>query len=338
MSSGATGTEDGATTRPKAHSTPTVTGAEEMRGLRGAPITGALLAANAGVFAAQVSLAGQMRFALGGGDPRDHALWNAILRWLGGNDSTFTIADTRLETLVTSCFLHGSILHLGFNMLVLWQVGPFLERAVGRARFLPLYLGAGIMGSAFSAIAGRLWGASLSIGASGAICGLIGAMLVLGARTQGWRGPLARQMAGWLGFLFVLGLAKNLQGGMVQVDNAAHIGGALGGVMIAAAWRRGVTYTMRAQKIIVAICIGIVAVCGLTVYVRNRTDPYLFMNVDERMHSAWIAARSGHCDEADRAMKRARSLDPQNAQLRTRAQEIDRVCLVAPTRQPVQRE
>ena len=98
-----------------------------MRGLRGAPITGALLAANAGVFAAQVSLAGQMRFALGGGDPRDHALWNAILRWLGGNDSTFTIADTRLETLVTSCFLHGSILHLGFNMLVLWQVGPFLE-------------------------------------------------------------------------------------------------------------------------------------------------------------------------------------------------------------------
>ena len=48
------------------------------------------------------------------------------------------------ETLVTSCFLHGSILHLGFNLLVLWQVGPFLERAVGRARFLPLYLGAGI--------------------------------------------------------------------------------------------------------------------------------------------------------------------------------------------------
>ncbi len=165
---------------------------EETRGLRGAPITSALLAANAGVFAAQVSLAGNLRFALGGADQHDHTLWNAILRWLGGNDSTFTIADTRLETLVTSCFLHGSILHLGFNLLVLWQVGPFLERAIGRARFLPLYLGAGIMGSAFSAIAGRLFGASLSIGASGAICGLIGAMLVLGARTQGWRGPLAR--------------------------------------------------------------------------------------------------------------------------------------------------
>ena len=300
---------------------------EETRGLRGAPITGALLAANAGVFAAQVSLAGNLRFALGGADQRDHTLWNAILRWLGGNDSTFTIADTRLETLVTSCFLHGSILHLGFNLLVLWQVGPFLERAIGRARFLPLYLGAGIMGSAFSAIAGRLFGASLSIGASGAICGLIGAMLVLGARTQGWRGPLARQMAGWLAFLFVLGLAKNLQGGMVQVDNAAHIGGAIGGVIIAATWRRGVTYSTQAQQIIVGACVAIVVVSGLTVYVRNRTDPYLFMSVDERLNAASRAARAGRCDEADRAKKRAELLDPGNERLHDRAQEINRECL-----------
>lgn len=307
---------------------------EEARGVRGAPITSALLAANAGVFAAQVSLAGHIRFALGGADLRDHALWNAILRWLGGNDSTFTIADTRLETLVTSCFLHGSILHLGFNLLVLWQVGPFLERAVGRARFLPLYLGAGIMGSAFSAITGRLLGGSLSIGASGAICGLIGAMLVLGARTQGWRGPLARQMAGWLAFLFVLGLAKNLQGGMVQVDNAAHVGGALGGVIIAATWGRGVKYTFRAQRLIVGACVGLVIISGLVVYVRDRTDPYLFMSVDERVHAGIRAAHSGRCDEADRAMKRAQKLDPGNSSLRERMQEIDRECLTPQPRSP----
>ena len=300
---------------------------EETRGLRGAPVTSALLAANAGVFAAQVSLAGHLRFALGGADQHDHTVWNAILRWLGGNDSTFTIADARLETLVTSCILHGSILHLGFNLLVLWQVGPFLERAIGRARYLPLYLGAGIMGSAFSAIAGRLFGASLSIGASGAICGLIGAMLVLGARTQGWRGPLARQMAGWLAFLFVLGLAKNLQGGVVQVDNAAHIGGALGGVIIAATWRRGVTYSVQAQQIIVGVCVAIVVLSGLTVYVRNRTDPYLFMSVDERLSAASRAARNGRCDEADRALKRAQQLDPGNERIHDRAQEINRECL-----------
>ncbi len=304
---------------------------EEMRGLKGAPVTGALLAANAGVFAAQVSLAGHLRFALGGADAQEHTLWNAILRWLGGNDSTFTIADTRLETLVTSCFLHGSILHLGFNLLVLWQTGPFLERAIGRARFLPLYLGAGIMGSAFSAIAGRMFGASLSIGASGAICGLIGAMLVLGARTQGWRGPLTRQMAGWLAFLFVLGLAKNLQGGMVQVDNAAHIGGALGGAIIAATWRRGVTYSTRAQQIIVGVCVGIILFSGLTVYVRNRTDPYLFMSVEERARAGLRAARVGDCDEAERAMRRAARLDPGNEGVRERAQAVTRECLAPRT-------
>jgi len=321
---GATADSDGTTaTTGSSDSKPAL----DERGLRNAPITGALLAANAGVFAAQVSLAGHLRFALGGSDVHDRTLWNAILRWLGGNDSTFTIADTRLETLITSCFLHGSILHLGFNLLVLWQVGPFLERAVGRARFLPLYLGAGIMGSAFSAIAGRIFGASLSIGASGAICGLIGAMLVLGARTQGWRGPLARQMAVWLGFLFVLGLAKNLQGGMVQVDNAAHIGGALGGVIIAATWRRGIAYSQKAQQVIVTICVSLVIVSGLTVYVRNRTDPYLFMSVDERMHAAMRAARQGHCDEADRAMRRAERVDPGNPLLAQRSQEVDRECL-----------
>lgn len=304
----------------------------EERGLKDTPITGALLAANVGVFAAQVSLAGNLRFALGGAGPEDLSLWNGILRWLGGNDSTFTIADDRLETLVTSCFLHGSILHLAFNLLVLWQVGPFLERAVGRARFLPLYLGAGIMGSAFSAIAGRFLGASLSIGASGAICGLLGAMLVLGARTQGWRGPLARQMGGWLAFLFVLGLAKNLQGGVVQVDNAAHVGGALGGIIIASTWRRGVVYSERAQHFIVMGCIALVFVAGIAVYIRNRTDPYLFMGVEERMHAALNAAESGRCDEADRAMRRAVRLDPGNPRLRERQREVDRICLTGEIR------
>lgn len=299
-------------------------------GIDGAPMTGALLAANAGVFAAQVSLAGHLRFALGGSGDHDPVVWNGILRWLGGNDSAFTIADTRIETLVTSCFLHGSILHLAFNLLVLWQVGPFLERAIGPARFLPLYLGAGITGSAFSAIAGRLFGPSLSIGASGAVCGLIGAMLVLGARTQGWRGPLTRQMAGWLAFLFVLGLAKNLQGGMVQVDNAAHIGGAIGGLIIAAAWQRGVSYSRKAQQLIVAGSVGLVLVAGLAVYVRDRTDPYLFMNLDERLDAARRAARAGRCDEADRALHRAERFDPGSERVRARTREVTRQCLAGP--------
>lgn len=302
--------------------------AEEPSGLHGAPITAALLAANVGAFVLQLWIAGSLRYALGGADAQGRARWNAILRLLGGNDSAFTIADARLETLVTSCFLHGSIVHLGFNLLVLWQIGPFLERAIGRTRYLPLYLGSGIVGSAFSAIAGRLYGPSLSIGASGAICGLIGSVLVLGARTQGWRGPLARQMAGWLAFLFVLGLAKNLQGGMVQVDNAAHIGGALGGALIATSWQRGVKYSERTQAIVLGGSIALVLICGLTVLVRGRVDPYLYMSFDERLGAASRAARAGKCDEAERALKRAEVLDPGSERVHERAVDVNRACLV----------
>ena len=307
-----------------------VEAAAEGRGVRGAPITSAIIAACVGVYAGQVALAGGPRFILGGASAGDVNRWNWILRVLGANDSHFTIADTRIETLVTSCFLHGSILHLGFNLIVLWQVGPFLERAIGRARFLPLYLGAGIVGSAFSAIGGRFFGGSMSVGASGAICGLLGAILVLGLRTQGWRGPLARQMAMWLSFFFLLGLAQNLQAGEIRVDNAAHVGGALGGAMIAATWRRGFTYSPKQQLAIVIASTALVALAGITVFVRNKTDPYVFMGVEQRMRAAWNLARQGRCGEADVAMKRALRMDPGNSAMHALAKEIDRECLVNP--------
>ncbi len=285
-----------------------------------------LLLANALVFGVQLTLAGGLRFALGGADRSDARRWNAVLRWLGGNDATFTIADTRLETLVTSCFLHGSIVHLGLNMVVLVQVGPFLERAVGVGRFLPLYLGAGLVASAMSAIAGRFFGAALSIGASGAICGLIGAVLVLGVRTQGWRGPLARHMAGWLAGLVVLGLAKNVQGGMVQVDNAAHIGGAVGGALIASLWRRGVTYSNQAQRLILAASVSVLAMAAGTVAYRNRTDPYLFMGAEARLDAALDLAREGQCTRAEHALARALRLAPADALVTDRQREIVRLC------------
>src|SRR6185295_8678621 len=100
-------------------------------------------------------------------------------------------------------------------------------------------------------------------------------------RTQGWRGPLARQMAPYLAALFLFGFLRNLKGGMVQVDNAAHVGGALGGAMSAATWRRGMQYGKRTEKCIVAGSVGVVLLSGFVVFLRNRTDPYLFMNVEE---------------------------------------------------------
>lgn len=325
MNEGTLATTDTATTKTEPTSASGSKAGE--RGLANAPMTGALIATNIGVFVAQVFLAGSPRFALGGGAGHDANVWSDVLRWLGANHSTFTIADNRLETLVTSCFLHGSALHLAFNMVVLYQVGPFLERAVGRARFLPLYLGAGIAASAVSAIAGRFFGATLSVGASGNICGLIGAVLVLGLRTQGWKGPLARQMATWLAILFLLGYARNMQGGLVQIDNAAHVGGTIGGIVIAATWQRGGgKYGKRATNIVVAACIALVAVSGITVYVRDRTDPYLFMDVEQRYNFALAALNAGRCEKAQNAIKRARQMDPANNHLRAHAEQIEREC------------
>jgi rhomboid protease GluP len=292
--------------------------AEVARGFTGAPVSGALIATNVGVFAAQVFLSGDVRNALG---MPDH-----ILRWLGANASLWTISDNRFETLVTSCFLHASILHLLLNMLVLWQVGPLLERAIGSARFFPLFLGAGIVGSASSAIWGRFFGQTVSVGASGALCGLIAAATVVGVRTEGWRGELTIGMGRWLGLIVLIGLIRALFPKISQIDNAAHIGGAIGGAVVAATWQRGFTYARRTQRTIIAACVGVVLASGAAVYLRNRTDPFLFMNVEERMKAAYAALQDGHCDRSRTAIQRARQMDPNNRSIRAAAEEIAREC------------
>ena len=118
---------------------------------------------------------------------------------------------------------------------------------------------------------------------------------------------------------------------MVQVDNAAHIGGALGGAIIAAAWRRGVTYTERAEAFVLWCSVALVLACGLTVVVRDWTDPYLYMSFDDRLGAASRAARVGRCEEAERALRRAQLLDPGNERIHLRAIEVNRACL-APLR------
>lgn len=297
------------------------------RGLRGAPATGALLAINIGVFVAEVLVAGDVRFALGTTSGEEELVWKRVLLWLGANASQWTIADNRFETLMTSAFLHWTLLHLAFNMLALWQVGPFLERAIGPARFFPLYLASGVVGSAGSAIWGRFHDARVSAGASGAICGLIGAALVLGLRTQGTKGPLTRFMARWLFIVLVVGFAA-------RFDNAAHVGGALGGAVVAATWRRGFQYTKRAQNMIFAACAAVVVTAGAVVFVRDRSDPLLFLDVEQRTHVALERLGKGDCDGARVAMVRASQMDPRNRAIRTLSEEIERECQTMPAGTP----
>jgi membrane associated rhomboid family serine protease len=125
--------------------------------------------------------------------------------------------------LLTAAFLHGSLLHIGFNMLVLWTLGPTLERILGHLRFVVLYLLAALGGS----VASYLFSNPLtpSVGASGAIFGLMGALVVAGRRL----GFDITQVLVLIGINVLIGFVP---GG--NIDWRAHLGGLVTGAVVAA--------------------------------------------------------------------------------------------------------
>ena len=283
--------------------------------LAGCPVTRLLIAVNAVIFVGEV-LSARTAVALS-------AVPEPTMLAFGGNYTPFVVGEGRLEALVASCFLHFSILHLGFNLYALRQVGPFVERAVGSARFLPMYLASGILGSAASSLVGWLGNPErLSAGASGAICGVIGAALVLGGRTQGWRGPIVRAMGFWLAATFVLGMT-------IGADNSAHAGGALCGGIVALVWRRGVVYGAATQRMIVLVCTAILVASAIAVVARDVLDPYAALDVDARTDRAIRAFDGGDCAEAARAIDRAVRLAPRAEharRLQQLRQKVERYC------------
>lgn len=124
--------------------------------------------------------------------------------------------------LITAAFLHGSFLHIAFNMYVLFAIGPTLERILGHGRYLTLYvlaaLGGGVASYAFSDMR------TVSVGASGAIFGLMGALVVAG-----------RRLRYDVTFVIVL-LGINVVIGFISpaVDWRAHLGGLVTGAAVAA--------------------------------------------------------------------------------------------------------
>jgi rhomboid protease GluP len=127
--------------------------------------------------------------------------------------------------LFTSLFLHGSLLHLAFNMIALWQVGQLVERLFGSLRFSALYLVAGLCGG----IASVVWNPHVnSVGASGAIFGIVGGLFAFMRRENSGIPPtVVNDLRGTL----LPFLAFNLAAGFLypHTDNAAHIGGLIGG-------------------------------------------------------------------------------------------------------------
>jgi membrane associated rhomboid family serine protease len=150
-------------------------------------------------------------------------------------------------TLVTSMFLHGGWAHLGGNMLYLWIFGDNIERALGRARFLGFYLVCGIA-AAFAHIALSSGSSVPTVGASGAISGILGAYLILfpgnRVRVLTSSGVAAVPAAYMLGIWILIQLVN----GMGAIANtpetggvayAAHVGGFLAGVLLAKVFAGG---------------------------------------------------------------------------------------------------
>lgn len=155
--------------------------------------------------------------------------------------------------LLTAAFLHGSILHIAFNMYVLFALGPTLERVLGHGRFVVLYVVAALGGSVASYTFSDP--RTVSVGASGAIFGLMGALLVAGRRLK-WD---VRQVLILLAVNVVIGFISP------DVDWRAHFGGLVVGALVAAVFVWTPT-PFRAARVlwqslgVLAILVGLVLV------------------------------------------------------------------------------
>ena len=139
-----------------------------------------------------------------------------------GGEWLWGVADGAYWQLLSSGFTQVQPMHIGFNMLALYVIGPQLELVLGRARFLALYLLALFAGSAVVMLAAPPY--QLTIGASGAIYGLFAALLVVARKVGGDMRSLWALMAVNVAFTF-LGPNISWQG---------HLGGFVGGGLVAA--------------------------------------------------------------------------------------------------------
>ncbi len=181
-----------------------------------AVVTPALVAINVGVFVVMAGLG----VSITGGRPDEY------LRF-GANFAPLTTGGEWWR-LVTCTFVHFGIIHLAFNMWALWDAGRLTEKLYGNAWFAAVYLFAGVAGG----IASMLWSQrTIGVGASGAVFGVFGALL---AYLVLQRGSVPAHVVNRLRVSTSIFVVYSLFHGFAQagVDNAAHLGGLMGGFVM----------------------------------------------------------------------------------------------------------
>ena len=136
------------------------------------------------------------------------------------------VAEGEWWRMLTAAFLHGNLIHLGMNMLMLWWIGAPMEEALGRGRFLALYLASALAGSAGALL---LSPTAFTVGASGAIFGILGAALVF--ERQG-----VHVLGGAALSIIVLNLVLTFA--VPNISIGGHIGGLVGGAICGLALSR----------------------------------------------------------------------------------------------------
>ena len=167
---------------------------------------------------------------------------------LHGNDELINMFGNNYELvqngefyrLFTCMFVHADILHILFNIIALYSIGPVVERYYGKSKFLLIYLVSGLLGSIFSGV--FMTADSISIGASGAIFGLLGSISYF---TYYYRATLQGILRGSIMPVIIINLVIGFLSS--SIDLSAHIGGLIGGILISMAIGIGDKHRMSDQ-------------------------------------------------------------------------------------------
>jgi rhomboid protease GluP len=140
------------------------------------------------------------------------------------------IMEGEYYRLVTAMFLHGGLIHIGFNMYALKSLGPFIESIFGKVKYVIIYFIGGIASSLFS----YWFSDAISVGASGAIFALLGSALVYSIKLKN---KIGRDFLSNIAQVIVVNLILGFT--ISNIDNFGHIGGLIGGITISLIlWRK----------------------------------------------------------------------------------------------------
>jgi len=227
------------------------------------PVTTALLVVNLLMFGVEF-----MAIAAQGGGGGLSILWSV------GGEATYRLGMSapygiyvhhEWYRLITAMFLHGGLIHIGFNMMALMQLGPALEELYGSSRYFFLYIFTGAFGFLVSSFI-----SNNSLGASGGLLGLVGAMLAITSKRGGaYMRELRSRLVSNVVILFVLGFMG------MGMDNWAHGGGLAAGFALGKIFADRQPMNIRERQIASALgwVAGIAVIASFALMLLHYRDP-----------------------------------------------------------------